>query len=220
MAIKPIEEIPLSLSDKRRSYREQIREDIKSAISQKIDKFEFEGDYNWKYLAQYAREEADMIWRKTYGDLIRKKKEAAGLNDGHYYVGGLPSFKLKGQYIKISSVKMPDRNHVYCSIDYDAPEKLTDQAIKEMLEDKAEEERKAAETTEKAKNKDLTAKIKDLEFSHRTRTVLLRAGVNTMADLQGRSRESINKIRNMGPKGTQETIDMMERFGIKPTGED
>ena len=219
MSIKPIEEIPQSLSDKRRSYRECIRDDIKSAIGQKISKFEFDGDYNWKYLAQYAREEADMIWRKTYYDLIAKKKEESGLNDGHYYYGGIPPYSLKGKYIKISSVKMPDRIHVYCSIDFDAPETLTDQAIKEMLADKAEEERVAAETSEKAAKQDLSAKISDLGFSLRTRNVLLRAGVNTMADLQNRSRDSILRIRNMGNKGAQETIDMMEQFGISLIGE-
>lgn len=220
MAIKPINEIPLNTAQQRQSYRDRIREDIRTAIDQKIEKFEFDGDYNWKYLAQYAREEADMIWRKTYHDLIMKKKEENGLNDGHYYSGGLPSFKLKGQYIKISSVKMADRNHVYCQINFGVPEELTDQAIKEMLEDKAAEEKKAAETAEKVEKQDLSAKIADLGFTLRTRNVLLRSGVNTMADLQNQSRESIMRMRNMGKKGMEETVEMMKRFGIELIGEE
>ena len=215
MAIKPIDEIPLNTALQRKSYREQIREDIRSAIDQRISRFEFDGDYNWKYLAQYAREEADMIWRKTYAELIVAKKKTNGLNDGRYYAGGTPSYKLKGQYIAISSVKMPDRVHVYCQINFNTPELLTDQAIKEMLEEKAEEDRKTAEALEKAEKHDLSAKIADLGFSLRTRNVLLRSGVNTMADLQNRSRESLMRIRNMGVKSTEETVDMMRRFGIE-----
>ena len=103
MAIKPIEEIPLSLSEQRKSYREQIREDIASAISQKIDKFEFDGDYNWKYLAQYAREEANRIWRKTCYTLISEKKKAAGLGKGHYCFVGVPLSELSDRYLILRS---------------------------------------------------------------------------------------------------------------------
>lgn len=204
MSIKPLDEIPMNTADKRRSYREMIRQDIQTAIDQRITKFEFEGDYNWKYLAQYAREEADGIWRSTWYDIMRKAKEEHGIKG---YMGN-PSYHQKRDYIRISSVKMEDRMHVYCQIDYDAPERICRPLI-----DKAIEEQKAKDA--KIETKDLSTKIIDLDFSLRTRNVLLREGVKTMADLQNRSRESLMRIRNMGAKGVEETVAMMERFGIE-----
>ena len=204
MAIKPVEERPMNLTQKRESYRQQIRNDINEAIQKQIPRFEFEGDYNWKYLAQYAREEADEIWRNEWWSRMRAAKKAFNLADGMR----TPSYKDKGKYIKISNVRMPDRNHVYCEIDFDAPERICKPLIEEAIEEQKERDQKLVA-------KDLTAKIKDLGFTLRTRNCLLRAGFETMADLQNQSRESIMRIRNMGAKSTQEVIDMMHRFGIK-----
>jgi hypothetical protein len=208
MSIKPLDEIPMNTVDKRRSYREMIRQDIQTAIDQRITKFEFEGDYNWKYLAQYAREEADGIWRSTWYDIMRKAKEEHGIKG---YMGN-PSYHQKRDYIRISSVKMEDRMHVYCQIDYDAPERICRPLIEEAIQEQKEKDAKAEA---KVEAKDLSAKIIDLGFTLRTRNVLLRAGVNTMADLQNRSRESLMRMRNMGAKGVEETVAMMERFGIE-----
>lgn len=208
MSIKPLDEIPMNTVDKRRSYREMIRQDIQTAIDQRITKFEFEGDYNWKYLAQYAREEADGIWRSTWYDIMRKAKEEHGIKG---YMGN-PSYKQKRDYIRISSVKMDDRMHVYCQIDYDAPERICRPLIEDAIQEQKEKDAKAEA---KVEAKDLSAKIIDLGFTLRTRNVLLRAGVNTMADLQNRSRESLMRMRNMGAKGVEETLAMMERFGIE-----
>ena len=204
MAIKPVEEIPMNLTQKRESYRQQIRNDINEAIQKHIPRFEFEGDYNWKYLAQYAREEADLIWRNEWWDRLRAAKKANNLT----VVMRHPSYHDKGKYIKISNVRMPDRNHVYCEIDFDAPERICRPLIEETIEEQKERE-------QKLDSKDLTVKIKDLGFTLRTRNCLLRAGFETMADLQNQSRESIVRIRNMGAISTQEVIDMMHRFGIK-----
>ena len=209
MSIKPITEIPLNTVDKRRSYREMIRQDIQTAIDQRITKFEFEGDYNWKYLAQYAREEADGIWRETWYDIMRKARKENNING---YMGN-PSYHQKRDYIRITSVKMPDRVHVYCQIDYDAPLRI----CRPLIEDAILEQK---EKDAKVEAKDLSARIMDLGFSLRARNALLRAGVNTMADLQNRSRESIRRIRYMGEKGCDETLAMMKRFGIEPIGED
>lgn len=150
MSIKPLDEIPMNTVDKRRSYREMIRQDIQTAIDQRITKFEFEGDdYNWKYLAQYAREEADGIWRSTWYDIMRKAKEEHGIKG---YMGN-PSYHQKRDYIRISSVKMDDRMHVYCQIDYDAPERICRPLIEEAI---LEQEEKDA----KVEAKDLSAKIR------------------------------------------------------------
>ena len=67
--IKPIDEIPMNTAQKRESYRDKIRADIREALDKGISKFEFVGDFNFKYLAQYAREEADRMFRKAFRDL-------------------------------------------------------------------------------------------------------------------------------------------------------
>lgn len=68
--IKPIEEIPQNTAQQRESYRDKIRCDITGAIEKGIGKFEFVGDYNFKYLANYAREEADRMFRRRFKDLV------------------------------------------------------------------------------------------------------------------------------------------------------
>ena len=64
--IKPIDEIPKNVSEQRESYRQMIKNDIQEAMSKGIEKFEFIGNYNFKYLAQYAREEAESIVRSKF----------------------------------------------------------------------------------------------------------------------------------------------------------
>lgn len=68
--IKPIDEIPMNTAQKRESYRDRIRDDITEAMEKGIGKFEFVGDYNFKYLANYTREEADRMFRKRFRDLV------------------------------------------------------------------------------------------------------------------------------------------------------
>lgn len=120
MAIKPVNEIPMTLQEKRQSYREMIRKDIQEAIDNHIERFEFEGDYNWKYLAQYAREEADIIWRKTVYYDTAKKVRAELLKDrpGENYIPMRSGYDYHGKYIKIRTKKGEDRIHVYGEIDY------------------------------------------------------------------------------------------------------
>lgn len=208
--IKPINEIPMNEADKRRSYREMIRSDIQEAIDRGIERFEFDGDYNYKFLAQYAREEADMIWRSTWRDIMKKAKEEHGF-EGYLYG---PNYKLKGNYIKIRSRKMPDRTHVYCEIDLAYPMKECAEEIAKLLKEKQSQEAER----QKAKTGDLSAKIADLGFTVRTCNVLLRAGINTMADLKGKSVSDIQRLRNMGKSGTDETVQMMRRFGMEVKG--
>lgn len=68
--IKAIDEIPMNTAQKRKSYRDRIRSDITEAMEKGIGKFEFVGDYNFKYLANYAREEADRMFRRRFNDLV------------------------------------------------------------------------------------------------------------------------------------------------------
>ena len=206
MAIKPIDEIPLNTLDKRKSQRENIRMDILEAIEKGVSKFEFDGDYNWKYLAQYAREEADQIWRKKYHDLIFEAKRDYNIRS----ISTFPSYDLKGKYIRIRSAKMPDRIHVYCVIDFEAPERITKPIIEQAIAEQKE-------TDGKIQAKDPDVKIIDLPdgiVSLRTRNVLLRGGFRTVGDLKGKTRDEIVKIRNSGEKTADETMALMELFNL------
>ena len=200
--IKPVEQIPLNAAGKRQSYRGMIRADIEQAIAEGITKFEFEGEYKWKYLAGYAREEADTIWRNTWYKIMREAREKYG-----YKGGRVPSYSDKGQYIKIHSVKMEDRIHVYCEIDPEAPMRICQPLIDADLEDQ-----KAMQ--EGIEAKDLTMDIYNVGLSARASVVLRRAGIDKVGDLQGKKKTDLIKMRNMGRKGTEEVWALMQRFGI------
>ena len=146
MAIKQIDEIPQGLAEKRRSYREAIRKDIEYALDHGITKFEFVGDwYNYKTLAQYAREEAERIfWIRLRPLLTEKKKEH-----------NLKIFPCRWRheersYIKVTSHKQDDRVHVYCEVVPDWMEL----AVKEIVERQIDEEKKAEERKKRREAKD------------------------------------------------------------------
>lgn len=126
--IKPIEEIPQTMAQKREQYRKMIRADIQEAIDKGIRKFEFVGDaYNYRYLANYAREEAQHITRKTVRPYLVEAKKQYNLD----YVPDM--FNCK-DYIKITSRKGEDRMHVYCEINPDAIPVYVEWAAKEAVE--------------------------------------------------------------------------------------
>lgn len=127
MAIKPIDDIPENIAQQRKNYRAKIRADIQEAIDKGISKFEFVGDYNYKYLAQYAREEA----RNILCNAVRRRNCKARWWDRAF--DNYP-------YIRISSVKGEEHRLVFCEI---IPENL-DKAIEQAERDN-EERRKAAE---------------------------------------------------------------------------
>ena len=202
--IIPLTEMPMTQKDKQKCYREMIRNDIQEAIDRHIEMFEFDGDYNWKYLAGYAKEEADIIWRRTFRRIVDDAREKHGLG----WIFG-PDHGVKGEYIKIRSAKKADRIHVYCQIDFDAPDRICGQVIEEAMKKKEEQDRKLEE-------KDLSMKIMDIDsVPRRTRVALLRAGIGTVGDLAGKKFSDLARIRNMGKKGLEETAALMERFGME-----
>ena len=149
-----------------------------------------------------AREEADTIWRSTWYKIMREAREKYG-----YKGGRVPSYSDKGQYIKIHSVKMEDRIHVYCEIDPEAPMRICQPLIDADLEDQ-----KAMQ--EGIEAKDLTMDIYNVGLSARASVVLRRAGIDKVGDLQGKKKTDLVKMRNMGRKGTEEVWALMQRFGI------
>lgn len=120
MSIKEVDVMLLSLPERRRAYKQQIRMDITEAIGKRINQFEFEGDYNWKYLAQYAREEADYIFRTTvYTPASQKVKKVLAELYHKEYIFPVSAFEYRGQYIRIINQNRKDRNHVFGRINYD-----------------------------------------------------------------------------------------------------
>ena len=149
--IKPIDEIPQSMAEKRKSYREMIRQDITEAWGKGIRRFEFDGDYNYKYLAQYAREEIEDILRKKVRALYQERKKAGFDDPGISYwllsrVDNLPIYK-------VTSHKTEDKNRprVFCEL---WPENLEPAYMKLVeVENLREADRKKRKELEKAKLK-------------------------------------------------------------------
>lgn len=146
--IKPVEEIPQSMAQKRESYRDRIRGDIREALEKGIHKFEFIGDYKYKYLAQYAREEADRIIRKEYIKTVQKHKEE--LKDVFCDFYGI---RRDITYIKITAVRgeKKDEPRVFCEIREENPEEIILKAILEN--DKLRKEVQKAREEREAKKK-------------------------------------------------------------------
>ena len=134
--IKPVDEIPQNIGQKRESYRQNIRGDIQEAIDNGIPRFEFVGDYKYKYLANYAREEARNVLYKMARDRFKRMS-----GDGTIY---LSSLDLKTEnYIRVSSLKgeTPEKTRVFCEIDLSG--------LDDDLEALAEEKREQAEAYRK-----------------------------------------------------------------------
>ena len=63
--IKKVDTIP-GQGGEHTSQKLLINKDIRDAIAGRIERFEFVGDYNFKYLAQYARDEAETVFRSMF----------------------------------------------------------------------------------------------------------------------------------------------------------
>lgn len=127
--VKPVNKIPDSAGQKYFSYRDMIRRDIEYAVKNDILKFEFEGEYNWRYLPLYAREEGykitDRICQAKADELHLSNYRDGRLTIKNYL---MPRSLRDGalRHIKITSRKKDDRIHVYCEIYPDAIDKIID----------------------------------------------------------------------------------------------
>ena len=124
MSIKKVETIPVSKNIDRPSYRSMIRNDIQEAIDNRIDKFEFIGEYNYKYLQTYAKEEAQKWFRKFARSVeisvIKDFKQK--YNTDYCYID---IYQYQDKFIKIHKVTKEDRIHVYAEIDFDILDNLS-----------------------------------------------------------------------------------------------
>jgi len=119
MSIKPIDSIPTQIN--KMGQRDNIRADIQEALDKGITAFEFTGDYNYKYLAQYAREEAITMIFHFVRETQRKFK-AVNYTDEEknlkgFYVFYPLAWEYKNEWIHISSCKGEEHQRVFCKID-------------------------------------------------------------------------------------------------------
>lgn len=116
--IKPIDEIPQTEAQKRKNYREQIRNDIQDAINNGVGQYEFVGEYNFKYLHQYAREEAERLWRKTFRNIVlpHYPEWKEKYQQEHIFLSEFDFRRYNN--VKISAVKSdtPGEKRVFCEV--------------------------------------------------------------------------------------------------------
>ena len=74
------------------------------------------------------------------------------------------------------------------------------------------------EDTEKEKVLEMT--IEELDLSVRAFNCLKRAGVDTVADLIGKSQEDMMKVRNLGKKSLEEVLNKLESLGFTLSSEE
>lgn len=150
--IKPVDEIPLTVRGERMSRRQMLQNDIQEAIDKGISKFEFEGDYNYKYLANYAREEADRVLDKVLRE--RWDQEPRQPHEGEDGYRAYPKYwesHIRAiKYIIIHNVRNDDRMHVYCEIIPEALDEMMDAHKKHLAEI---DERKEQRTRERESRK-------------------------------------------------------------------
>ena len=116
--IQEIKEVPCI--NQKTSKRQMIRDDIEYALNNRIKTFEFEGDYNWKYLAQYTRDVSSRLFVEKIYMPVKKKvqKKLEGKFDTRV-VYTPPYYKYTKDFITIHSRKLEDRIHVYATIDHE-----------------------------------------------------------------------------------------------------
>lgn len=110
MSVIAVKDIPTKT--KAISKRELIETDIRYAIENKIWTFEFDGDYNYQYLATYARDCYKSIFREYRSKKVNELADKYGVSRlglGQYLKYEKSSFKVK-------TVTCEDRKHVYVEL--------------------------------------------------------------------------------------------------------
>lgn len=131
--IKPVDEIPMNPAQKNKGYRDQIRRDLQEAMDNGIRRFEFVGDYKYKYLAQYVREEAERIIRSAFYDLWTKHRAEFGNSKPDFW-----SVLQKIKYFTVTNIKTEkkDEPRVFCEIEEKALEDVILDAIRQSIRDR------------------------------------------------------------------------------------
>ena len=118
MAIKRVSAIPNAYKNGL-STREKVRKDLEFALTARISMFEFEGDYNYKTLGSYVRDEADRLFRDRYWSPARDEiVNTLGKELGRTDIECERIYREYKQAFKIHGVTQSDRIHIYVEIDF------------------------------------------------------------------------------------------------------
>lgn len=82
------------------------------------------------------------------------------------------------------------------------------------LSDKGSNTEVMVVSDDKGSEKDLEMTIEELDLSVRSFNCLKRAGINTVADLIGKSESDMMKVRNLGRKSLEEVINKLKSLGF------
>lgn len=137
MSVKGIDPalIPGANSKGKPTQRDLLRADFAEAIASNVNTFELVGEgYNYKYLAQYAHDEARHVWRNVESDIYSRIKNELVKADPTATPEMIAQAVRQARfddhkssaenYIKVISRNFENRVHVYFTIDRQYPEKV------------------------------------------------------------------------------------------------
>lgn len=122
MAIQALDKLPEKVAKK--SEKTMIREDLQEAIDKGIESFEFIGDYNYKYLAARAKNEANWLAGKMIAKVYEDHRSE--FKNREILLEDNMRRRFVGQWLKIIGMTLEDRKHVYCKINHSATASIFD----------------------------------------------------------------------------------------------
>lgn len=114
-SVKPVESVPMTQKEKREAYRKKISDTIQYALDNKMDSFEFMGDFNYNSLRSIAQEEANRIVNKSISRMVRNELTETEYKELRNFINNW-QYSDRSEYISIKQHKEQDRIHVYCQI--------------------------------------------------------------------------------------------------------
>lgn len=117
MSVVPVKSIPTK--SKHPTVKSQIENDIRYAMNNHIYTFEFvSDDYNYKYLASYAKECFKSVFHEIHDKKVNELVELYGVNRQdircHRY------YRYVSKCFSTKSIELEDRIHVYATINMNA----------------------------------------------------------------------------------------------------
>ena len=158
MSVIPVKTIPKE--KKFDTVKSRVTKDIQYAIEHEIYRFEFDGDYNYTYLAGYAKECFRPIFNEYLDNKADELVEKYGVRRDA--IGRSRYRKYESEFFKTKRIQLEDRVHVYAEINmnvllriydemnYDAQESIIRDCVSVIVNDFV---RELTQSTTKTANK-------------------------------------------------------------------